>query len=346
MMSLPTNTWRRVRTPPEYWLCARKFGSRTFALWRNHCVMCWMRVYTLRLFSHESKVRNLNLNLKCAFWSKIWKMVFWTVCMPNYITMHHLKCAFQMTVRRCFPVNASRKSHSEITVWMPWPLNCDFGGGAKWPSNHFRLYTARCIYNVYRSSGNASSVHVWLAGYPDILLPLWNAKSQIRSLVCTLRNSYIAITSLVCTLRNSKCAFQMIIQITQFALMWKQSVWLRSCLFCEGRISVLKRWFKTPLIQAIVRAQVNRKGVYMTSFKRGYNVILRSCFHQNQRFALTTIVNAHFWAAFMLILQRRFETLIQNADPKRRSWKYCSCFPREEDDTFTEEGMSRNSRNV
>ena len=82
---------------------------------------------------------------------------------------------------------------------------------------------------------------------------------------------------------------------------------------------------------------MNRKGVYMTSFKRGYNVILRSCFHQNQRFALTTIVNAHFWAAFMLILRRRFETLIQNADPKRRSRKYCSCFPREEDDTFTEE---------
>ena len=68
-----------------------------------------------------------------------------------------------------------------------------------------------------------------------------------------------------------------------------------------------KRRSKTPLIQAIVRAQVNRKGVYMTSFKRGYNVILRSCFHQNQRFALTTIVNAHFWAAFMLILRRRFE---------------------------------------
>ena len=54
--------------------------------------------------------------------------------------------------------------------------------------------------------------------------------------------------------------------------------------------------FSECLIQAIVRAQVNRKGVYMTSFKRGYNVILRSCFHQNQRFALTTIVNAHFGA--------------------------------------------------
>ena len=45
------------------------------------------------------------------------------------------------------------------------------------------------------------------------------------------------------------------------------------------------------------RAQGNRKGVCMTSFKRGYEyVILRLCFHQNQRFSLTTIVNAHFWA--------------------------------------------------
>ena len=35
--------------------------------------------------------------------------------------------------------------------------------------------------------------------------------------------------------------------------------------------------------------------LYDVPFKRGYNVsILRSCFHQNQRFALTTFVNAHF----------------------------------------------------
>ena len=40
-------------------------------------------------------------------------------------------------------------------------------------------------------------------------------------------------------------------------------------------------------------------------------------------------------AAFMLILRgqnQRFETLIQNVDPKRRSREYCLCFPREEDD--------------
>ena len=40
---------------------------------------------------------------------------------------------------------------------------------------------------------------------------------------------------------------------------------------------------------------------------------------------------------FILILRRqnqRFETPIQNADPKRRSREYCLCFPREEDDLF------------
>ena len=31
-------------------------------------------------------------------------MVYWTVCTPNYIAMHHLKCALEMTVRRCFLV--------------------------------------------------------------------------------------------------------------------------------------------------------------------------------------------------------------------------------------------------
>ena len=103
-----------------------------------------------RLFSHENKVRNLNFNSKCAFWIKIRKTVFWTVCMPNYIAMHHLKCAFQMMVQMCFPVTHLANHANEITVWMPWPLNCDLGGGAKSPSNHFRLYTACCIMHVQK----------------------------------------------------------------------------------------------------------------------------------------------------------------------------------------------------
>ena len=75
---------------------------------------------------------------------------------------------------------------------------------------------------MYRSTGNASSMHVGWQG-TQTFFSRWNAKSQIRSLVCTLRNSNIAITSLVCTLRNSKCAFRIKIQNTHFAVMWKQS---------------------------------------------------------------------------------------------------------------------------
>ena len=62
------------------------------------------------------------------------------------------------------------------------------------------------------------------------------------------------------------------------------------------------------------------------------------CSNHDRKRTFLGCVHAYFAKAF--------ETLIQNADPKRRSRKYCSCFPREEDDTFTEEGMSRNSRNV
>ena len=48
--------------------------------------------------------RNWTYHLNCAIWIIIRKMVFWIVCTPNYIAMCHLKCAIQMTVRRCFPV--------------------------------------------------------------------------------------------------------------------------------------------------------------------------------------------------------------------------------------------------
>ena len=53
----------------------------------------------------------------------------------------------------------------------------------------------------------------------------------------------------------------------------------------------------------------------MTSIKREYNVILRSCFHQNQRYALTTIVNA----AFLGCVHAYFAKEIWNADSKRLS---------------------------
>ena len=73
----------------------------------------------------------------------------------------------------------------------------------------------------------------------------WNAKSQILSLVCTLRISNIAITSLVCTRRNSKCATKIIIQITRFALVWKQSLSLnRACKFVQY---IVRHWVKIDI---------------------------------------------------------------------------------------------------
>ena len=178
------------------------------ASYLNHHIL--LQAWHLRLFSHKSKVRNLNDHSNCAIWMIIRMMAFWTVCTQNYIAMRNLKCATQMTVRRCFPVmylsNHAVKSLYEcldlkIVSWGGG------GGGATWPSNHFHLYTAHWI--MYRRTGNASSMYVLLAGYPDTneaFLLLWNAKPQFWSLVCILRSSNVAITSLACTLRNSNYA--------------------------------------------------------------------------------------------------------------------------------------------
>ena len=102
-----------------------------------------------------------------------------------------------------FSSYASRKSRSDITIWMPWPLNRDLGGRGKWPSNHFRLYTAHCICT---EAQEIQAPCMFDCQGTQTFFSRWNAKSQIRSLVCTLRNSNIAITSVVCTLCNSKCA--------------------------------------------------------------------------------------------------------------------------------------------
>ena len=132
-------------------------------------------------------------------------MVFWTVCTQNYIAMCNLNCAFQMMVRRCFPVtHLSNHAAKSLYEW-PWPLNCDLGGGATCSSTHFRLYTERCICTEAQERElRACLIDRVPQTRATHLLPLWNAKPQIRSLVCTLRNSNITVISLVCTLHNSK----------------------------------------------------------------------------------------------------------------------------------------------
>ena len=60
--------------------------------------------------------------------------------------------------------------------------------------------------------------------------------------------------------------------------------------------------------QLLLRAQVNRKGVYMTSFKRGYMwFCVQIASTRISVIALTTIVNAHFWAFWISWKRRLFE---------------------------------------
>ena len=119
-----------------------------------------------------------------------------------------------------FSSYASCKSCSEITAWMSWPLNCDMGAEL----SDLLTTSAYIPRAAYVQKHRKCELRACLIGrVPRHSSPLWNAKSQIRSLVCTLHNSNIAITSLVCTLHKSECAIQMIIQITLFALVWKHS---------------------------------------------------------------------------------------------------------------------------
>ena len=73
------------------------------------------------------------------------------------------------------------------------------------------------------------------------------------------------------------------------------------------------------LFEAIVRAQVNRKGVYMTSFKRGYNYVIFAfmlppesafCSNHDRKRTFLGCVHAYFAKA---------ESAFWNADSKRRS---------------------------
>ena len=118
---------------------------------------------------------------------------------------------------------ASRKSRSEIAVWMTWPLNRVLGGGASvtfWPLPPYIPQTA------YVQKHRKCEFHACLIGRvvgTQTFFSRWNAKSKTWSLMCTLRNSKFAITSIVCTLRNSRCASRITIQNTHFAAVWKQS---------------------------------------------------------------------------------------------------------------------------
>ena len=72
----------------------------------------------LRLFSHKSKVRNLNYHKNYGILDRVY-------------TKLHCDASFEMRnsnyCPEVFPSYAYLKSLSEIAVWMSWSLNCDLG---------------------------------------------------------------------------------------------------------------------------------------------------------------------------------------------------------------------------
>ena len=131
-----------------------------------------------KTYTKKSFIDCFHTRAKCVIWIWIRNAHFELKFKRRYFG----PCVRQIT-SRCIIWNAHFKWRSggvfklrisQITQWnhsmnaltsKSW-----FGGGAKWPSNWLPpIYRA---LHMYRSTGNASSVHVWLAGYPDILLPL------------------------------------------------------------------------------------------------------------------------------------------------------------------------------
>ena len=100
--------------PPPY----QKAGYATGDEWSKQYIPFHLLVDCLRgtlyliVFNNLVVLDCLHTRAKCIIWILIQNAHFelnskygiLDVCTPNYIAMCHLKCAFQMTVRRYFPV--------------------------------------------------------------------------------------------------------------------------------------------------------------------------------------------------------------------------------------------------
>ena len=99
-------------------------------------------------------------------------------------TLKHLHCAFNHLFYDCFHTTAKcifwiliRNRHFELKFDIQYfgPCVCQITSRCVIWNAHFK-WRSRGVFQFYaymcRSTGNAISMHVWLAGYLDILLPL------------------------------------------------------------------------------------------------------------------------------------------------------------------------------
>ena len=106
--------------------------------------------------------------------------------------------------------DASHKSRIPIAIWMPWPLNCDLGGGgggATWPSNHFR----------YVQKHRKRELHACLIGR----VPRHEPRIFSRS---GMLNSKFGLSCVHCVIQISQLLLScvpLVIQIAQFKWSFK-----------------------------------------------------------------------------------------------------------------------------
>ena len=144
-----------------------------------------MITLTHRLFSHDSKVRDLNLNLKCSFWLKIRKTVFWTVYMPNHIAMRNLKCTIQMMVRviRIIIWIAHLKLH--IAMWF-WRTHG--------PNYRLSNFNSKCAFQIKITHFAVvwNSLTLFHQG-ASVRLPIWNSIKLVHAYMYVRQNVLITM---------------------------------------------------------------------------------------------------------------------------------------------------------
>ena len=162
-----------------------------------------------RLFSHDSKVSNLNLNLKCAFELKFERRYFGPcvrqITSRCIIWNPHFKWqsrgVFQLSISQIMQRNHCMNALTSKS-WL--------GGRANWPSTTSAYNTARCT--CYRSTGNVNSTAIGRVPRPSHASSprsrTQNRKFGLSCVHCIIQISQL-LRTLVCTLRNSNAHFEL-----------------------------------------------------------------------------------------------------------------------------------------
>ena len=151
----------------------------------------------LRLFSHESKVRNLNFNSKDGILDRVYAKL-------------HCDASFEMRISNdgpeVFSSYASRNSRSEITVWMPWPLNRDLGGGGAELSDLLATsaYIPRAAYVQKHRKCELRACLIGRVPRHSSPAGMQNPKFGLSCVHCVIQISQLLLSCVHCVVKNAQ----------------------------------------------------------------------------------------------------------------------------------------------